>query len=146
MSSTRVGPRRVWHASLAFGVAVIVAACAGVSEVSPDEIPSLAQQVERDPSNGEVVARYAAALYAADRCDSAMTVARSAQQLRPDVALGSLVLGQCYEQAEQFDSAIGVYEAFLTAHGDARGSAAIQARVMLAQRENSRRVARQAIQ
>jgi tetratricopeptide (TPR) repeat protein len=151
MSSRLLNNRRsrVWlvpHA-LAAASALVVAAClpGGTSEVSPQEIPDLQAQLESRPNDGKLLLRYGAALFAAGRCDSAMTVARRGSELRSSDALGPLVVGQCLEQAGDYDDAIAMYAAFTADHGDARGVAAVRAREMLARRDRSTAVAREAL-
>ncbi len=140
---------RVWQVqrSLTAVSAVLAAAClpGGTSEVSPQEIPDLQVQLESEPNNGELLLRYGAALFAAGRCDSAMTVARRGGESRPADALGPLVVGQCLEQAGDYDEAIATYTAFTTNHGDSRGAPAVRAREMLARRDRSMALARQAL-
>ena len=59
-----------------------------VSEVSPEEIPALEQRVAENPADGALMLRYAAALFAGERCDSAMVVARGGMTRNPKDALG----------------------------------------------------------
>ena len=140
LSLFRLGPR---YAVLA----LVGAAClpGAVSEVSPQEIPDIEARLENQPNNGKLLLRYGAALFAAGRCDSAVTVARRGADLRPADALGPLVIGQCLEQAGEYDEAIALYRSFANAHGDARGTPAVRAREMLASRERSTALAREAL-
>ncbi|MEE8372578.1 MAG: hypothetical protein V3R87_02430, partial [Dehalococcoidia bacterium] len=104
-------------------LAFLGAAClpGGTSEVSPQEIPDIEARLENQPNDGKLLLRYGAALFAAGRCDSAATVASRGAYLRPADALGPLVIGQCLEQAGEYDEAIAIYASFAEAHGDARG-------------------------
>ena len=116
-------------------VVVVLTACGGrPAEVSPNEIPELEAQLTDNPEDGDVLLRYAAALFSAGRCDTASVVAARGAQAKPRSALGPLVLGQCLEQANDFDQAVGVYGAFLTTFPEERGADAVRARQMLALR------------
>ena len=127
-------------------VAGIVSACApSPAPISPAELDELAARTAREPANGPLLLRYAAALRAADRCDDAMPPARRGMELAPQDALGPLVLGQCLELAEQYDEALQVYRAFLAAHQDGPGVGAIRARAGLALRASAVRGARLAL-
>lgn len=128
-------------------LALLGAAClpGGASEVSPQEIPDIEARLESQPNNGKLLLRYGAALFAAGRCDSAATAASRGADLRPTDALGPLVIGQCLEQAGEYDEAIALYASFAEAHGDARGTPAVRAREMLARRERSTSRAREAL-
>ena len=134
MSLFRFLPRYTVSASAS---ALLGAAClpGGPSEVSPPEIPDIEARLENQPNNGKLLLRYGAALFAAGRCDSAATVARRGADLRPADALGPLVIGQCLEQASEYDEAIALYASFANAHGDSRGAAAVRARDALAREQ-----------
>ena len=133
------------------GVALVLAAasaaCAGgrFAEVAPDEVPALRARVSQEPNNGDLVLRLSAALFAAGRCDTAMTVARSGITLAPANAVGPLVLGQCLEQAGRPADAGAVYRGFIAGHADARGVGAVRAREMLAARDAAQLEAREAL-
>lgn len=133
-------------ALLCVGVVVLVG-CAGarVAEVSPDEIPALEARLAERPNDPSAVLRYAAALFAAGRCDSARVVALRGQQLRPADAVAPLVIGHCLEQAGEYDPAIATYREFAARYPDARGVAAVRAREMLALRARATAVARAAV-
>lgn len=122
--------------------------CAGrrVAEVSPAEIPDLETALARNPDNGPLRARYAAALFAAGRCDDAVVEARRARNLVPEDAVAVLVAGQCLERAGQHEQALAEYRGYLTAFPQARGAAAVRAREMLAFRAYSTQLARLALQ
>lgn len=132
----------------------LVALCAGLavgcglgraSEVSPAEIPALEQQLAEKPGDGALLLRYAAALYSAERCDSAMVVARAGMTRRPQDALGPLVLGQCLEQGGNYDHAIDIYRGYLNEHPRERGSAPVRTREMFAVRARATAQARAAL-
>jgi tetratricopeptide (TPR) repeat protein len=97
-------------------------------------VSDLAARAAQEPGNGQLVLRYAAALHAAGRCDSAMTVARRGMVLLPASAVGPLVVGQCLEQGDRPEEAITVYRSFLAAHPDGRGVGAVRSRELLASR------------
>lgn len=129
-------------------LAVVLAGCAGrgPAQVSPEEIPQLEAQLTRSPDNAAVRSRYAAALYAAGRCDQATAEARRAQTRLPSDAVLTLVIGQCQERAQQFENALATYRAYITAHPTVRGVAAVRARELLASRAYSVQRARLALQ
>lgn len=132
---------------LVFAAPLLVAACGGHPEtVSPADVPALQQRVQREPQNGPLVLRYAAALYAANRFDTAARIARTGMALAPADALGPLVLGRCLEHADSLGAAIAVYDAFLAAHPDAKGHAAVAAQRLIAYRTQATARARYAVQ
>jgi tetratricopeptide (TPR) repeat protein len=126
--------------------ASLFAACGGrPAEVSPNEIPVLEAQLAEDPDNGDVLLRYSAALFSAGRCDTASVVAARGAEIKPRNAIAPLVVGQCFEQANDFDQAIGVYQAFVQSFPNERGSDAVRAREMLALRSRATLRAQQAL-
>lgn len=126
----------------------LLAGCAGgrVSRISPADIPQLEAQLTQAPNNATLRSRYAAALFAADRCDDATAEARRVQSTLPADAVAALVIGQCQERREQLGDALTTYRAFLAANPNARGAAAIRARELLAFRAYSTQQARLALQ
>jgi tetratricopeptide (TPR) repeat protein len=146
----RHGRKGAWMPLYRWPLLLVVAggvwACvAAPAPISPAEIDELAARAGREPLNGPIQLRYAAALRAADRCDEAMPVARRGMERSPADALGPLVLGQCLELAGQHDEAIAVYRGFLAAHTDGRGVGAVRAREQLAVRAGAVQVAREAL-
>ncbi|MBI2071646.1 MAG: hypothetical protein HYT81_01195 [Gemmatimonadetes bacterium] len=139
---------RLGHSVALLLAASLLAACAGrrPREVSPAEIPDLEARLEREPENIALRARYAAALFAANRCDDATAAAQRVRQPRPADAVAVLVVGQCAEKAERHAEALGVYRAFLAEYPKARGVAAIRARAQLALRAYAIQQARLALQ
>lgn len=125
-----------------------LAGCAGgrVVRVSPTDIPQLEAQLAESPENATLRSRYAAALFAADRCDDATTQARRVQTTLPADGVAALVIGQCQERRQQFQDALVTYRGYLAAHPDARASAAIRARELIAFRAHSTQQARLALQ
>ena len=144
---SRIAARRVFRTLVVLS-ATLMMACGTrrVSEVSPAEIPSLEQQLRQDPDNADLLLRYAAALFAAERCDTATKVAREGTRRQPRDALGPLIIGQCLEQRGYHDLAIETYRAYLVEHGQERGAAAVRAREMLATRAQATEEARAALQ
>lgn len=140
--------RRLFSTTLLVGIVCADLACAGrrVAEVSPAEIPEIESVLARDPGNGPLRARYAAALFAAGRCEQAVPEARRARSLVPQDPLAVLVIGQCLESSGDYQQALSEYRNFLTAFPEARGSAAVRAREMLAFRAYSTQLARTALQ
>lgn len=141
-----VMPRSSSLAVVCFSVAFLVGcAVGGPSEISPNEIPELEQRVSASPENGKLLLRYAAALFAASRCDTASSVAASGSARRPKDALGPLIVGQCLERSGDYDGAISTYQTYLSRYSSERGAAAISAREMLARRERATTQARAAL-
>jgi len=146
-TAIRIAKRPLILTGLGALCAGLVAGCGmgRVSEVSPAEIPALEQQLAENPGDGTLLLRYAAALYSAERCDSAVVVARAGMVRRPNDALGPLVVGQCLEQGENYDQAIDVYRRYLSEHSGERGAGAIRSREMLAVRGRATLQAREAL-
>src|SRR2546426_4756307 len=113
--------------------------------VTPAEIPALREQAAQQPRNAALQFRFAAALAAARRCDTAAVVVRAAQALEPDNVLGPLVVGGCQESAGRYDAAIATYQEFAAQHPGARGVSALYAKAQLALRASAERTARQAL-
>lgn len=113
--------------------------------VTPAEIPGLIGQAQQHPQDAAVRFRLAAALAAAERCDTGVVVAGAALALEPDNVLGPLVIGSCQEQAERYDDAVATYDSFAREHPRARSVAALLAKAQLALRASAERTARQAL-
>lgn len=113
--------------------------------VTPAEIPGLLTQAQQQPQNAAVQLRLAAALAAAQRCDTATVVARTAGGLEPANVLAPLIVGACQEQAGRYDEAIATYTDFAAQHPSARGVAAVRARAQIALRTSAERTAQQAL-
>jgi tetratricopeptide (TPR) repeat protein len=128
--------------------AVVIGGCAAKrpAPISPNEIPSLAQRVARNPTNAEIVFRLSAALFAGGQCDSASVVARKGMALRPETALGPMIVGQCLERARDWEQALGVYRTYLTAFPEGPGSPSVRARQVIAQRDRANALARLALE
>jgi tetratricopeptide (TPR) repeat protein len=133
--------------SVVLGAALATSGCAGkrTAQVSPDDIPQLEQQLAQDPSDGEVLLHYAAALFAAQRYDSARTIVRRGMAIRPEDALGPLVLGQTFERQGNYDQAITVYADYLAAFPEHDGAPAVRARDLFARRARANEQARVAL-
>lgn len=134
--------------SLLLGVSCLGAACAGgprPTAVTPAEIPALLTRAREQPNNAPARFRLAAALMAAERCDTAVVVARAGQLLAPADALGPLVLGGCQEKDGRYDLALATYTDFAAQHPEARGVAAVRAKAQLALRTQAEQTARQAL-
>jgi len=127
---------------------VLAGACARAprpASVTPADIPDLIAQAQQQPNNAALRFRLAAALAAAQRCDTATVVARAAQLLEPADVLGPLVVGACQEQAGRYDEAIATYQDFAARHPGARGIAALRAKALLALRAQAERTAQAAL-
>jgi len=125
-----------------------VAACAGgprPTSVTPAEIPTLKAQAAQQPTNSQVRFRLAAALAAANRCDSAVVVAHAGQMLAPNDVLGPMVIGKCQEQDGRPDLAYATYTDFAKRHPDARGIAAVRALAQIALRTQATQTAKLAL-
>src|SRR5438034_2601320 len=126
----------------------LVGACARAprpAAVTPADIPTLLAQTQQQPTDAALRFRLAAALAAPGRCDTATSVARSAEALDPADVLGPLIVGGCQEQAGGYDDAVATYNDFAARHPDARGVAALRARAQLALRAGAEQTARQAL-
>ena len=117
----------------------------GVSAVSPEEIPELENRLAEDPNNGQLLLRYAAALFSADRCDTASVVARLGAVSSPGDAVAPMVIGQCLERDADFGPAINEYQSFLANYPDAKGAQAVRGRLQIARRMEANEFARQAL-
>src|SRR5207247_1199867 len=109
------------------------------SSATPADIPTLLAQTQQQPTDAALRFRLAAALAAAGRCDTALSVARSAEALDPADGLGPLIVGGCQEQAGGYDDAVATYNDFAARHPGARGVAALRARAHLALRAGAQR-------
>lgn len=127
---------------------VAAAGCAGrrPTEVSPAEVPALEARLSANPDNAQLRSRYAAALFASDRCEPAITEARRTLTLAPSDPVAVLVIGQCQEKQGQLDEALATYRGFLGRYGEARGAGIIRSRELLAFRALASQRARLAIQ
>ncbi|HJS43448.1 MAG TPA: CsgG/HfaB family protein [Gemmatimonadales bacterium] len=126
----------------------LVMACAGgprPGNVAPAEIPLLEAQAARQPTNSQIRFRLASGLQAADRCDSAVVVALSAQRLAPGDPLGPMVIGACQEKGERYDLAHTTYSDFASRYPRARGVAAVRAMAQLALRAQATHTAKLAL-
>ena len=126
----------------------LVGACARAprpAAVTPADIPTLLAQTQQQPTDAALRFRLAAALAAAGWCDTATSVARSAEALDPADVLGPLIVGGCQEQAGGYDDAVATYNDFAARHPGARGVAALRARAQLALRAGAEQTARQAL-
>jgi tetratricopeptide (TPR) repeat protein len=136
-----------YHILVLFSASILTG-CLGqrLRDVTPAEIPDLEARLQREPDNAALRSRYAAALFAADRCDQAAAEARRAEAVRPADAVAAMVIGQCAEKSQRYQDALAEYRTFLAQHPDVRGSAAIRAREQLALRVYSTQRARLALQ
>src|SRR5262245_40660373 len=89
-----VSPIAILRAALLMN-AVLACAGRGPGVVSPQDVPGLQARLAKEPNNQALLSRYAAALLAANTCDSAQAVARKDLSLNPADAVGTLVMGQC---------------------------------------------------
>lgn len=136
------------HRYLVMGALGLGLACAGrrPTPVTPAEIPALQAQARRQPNDAQVRFRLAAALLAANRCDTATVVARAGQVLQPGDAMGPLVIGRCQEQQGRPDLAYATYADYARQYPRARGVAAVRGAAQLALRAHATQTARLAMQ
>ncbi|MFH1765565.1 MAG: CsgG/HfaB family protein [Gemmatimonadota bacterium] len=118
----------------------------GPRPVGTEDIPSLQERAAREPANGEVHLLLGAALAADDRCDEAVTSARRGRALRPEDPIGPLIIGECLEEAGEYDQALNLYAQFLFEQGDAPGAQAVEGRRTIALQLKARAMARDAVQ
>lgn len=131
-STTRRAPPRL-QIALAGTIIWLAAACAAsTSSATLSELEALATQ---SPDDGSALLRLSAAHSAANDCDAALPLARRGIELRPQDALGPLVLGECLELAGDFTGAVAAYDVFLAGYPNALGASAISARSLLARRQ-----------
>jgi tetratricopeptide (TPR) repeat protein len=117
----------------------------GPKPLGTEDIPALQERAAREPGNGEIQLLLAAALAEADRCDEAVVAARRGRTLLPEDATGPLVLGQCLEEAGQYDEALNLYAQFLLEHRNAPRAQAVEGRRVIALRLKARDLARAAV-
>ena len=130
---------------LALGTLLAGCLGGGPQPVSPAAIPQLETQLERQPDNATLRLQYAAALFAAKRCDEAVAQAERERQARPADGGATLIVGECAEQASRYQDALAAYRDFITAHPKASGVAAVRAREQLALRQYADQQARAAL-
>ncbi|MBI4420603.1 MAG: hypothetical protein HY560_07230 [Gemmatimonadetes bacterium] len=147
MAGARFGSERCIALALAAAAAVTVLACAGraPARVSPQEIPDLEARLAGEPSNTALLGRYAEALFAATRCDTAQVVARRLLATNPADAVATLIVGQCQERAGQYDDAIALYDRYASQNAGSRQVGAVRGRALLARRDHSTAQARAAL-
>ncbi len=117
----------------------------GPVPVGPEDIPELSELAAREPNNGEAQLRLSAALAAAGRCEEAVETAEKGRAAAPRDPVGSLVIGQCLEEAGDYEGALNLYAGFIQEHGDAPGAAAVEGRRTLALQLHARQSARSAV-
>lgn len=129
-------PRRPGSPLLAPFLALAAAACAsgGYGSVSPADVGRLRADVAANPVDGEATLRLAAALHAGGDCDEAVDVARRGMELRPQDAIGPLIVGECLESRGEPAEAVDVYERYTAQYASTVGAPAVEARAMLARR------------
>ncbi len=141
-------PTKMKYGFLPIAVAAVAFSCApaaNIAEVSPEELPALEAQVSQRPADGDLLLRYAAALFSAGQCDSATAMATRGNQFSPANAIGPLVRGPCLEQQGRYEDAIAMYARFAAEQPRSRGLSAVRARELLARRAGATQSARDAI-
>jgi tetratricopeptide (TPR) repeat protein len=117
-------------------MSLVASACAssGSAPITPADLPRLEAEAAANPADGAAMLRLAAAQQASGTCTAAIDTARRGMQLRPQDALGPLVLGACFEEAGDIAEAVTVYEAYTNEYANSVGAPAVAARAMLARR------------
>jgi tetratricopeptide (TPR) repeat protein len=134
---------RFWGA-LVFVVAFAGYGCASVAptRLGPSDIPALQERVARSPGSGEAQLHLGVALAAAGRCGEAVEAAERGRALTPSDPMGPLVIGQCLEEAGDFEAAVGLYAQYIQAHGESPGAAAVEGKRVIALQQQAREHAR----
>jgi tetratricopeptide (TPR) repeat protein len=117
--------------------AVLLAACTAARTAAPHPaaIAELEARVSARPDDGALLLELAGSQLAALQCGAAMPNARRGIELRPQDALGPLVLGECQEQSGDYEGAASTYAAFLAAYPSALGASSVAARQLLVRRQ-----------
>ncbi len=138
---------RPWRA-LTLGVILAGYGCASLAPASlgPADIPVLEERAAREPDDGEAQLRLGIALAASGRCGEAVEAAERGRALEPGDPVGPLVIGQCLEEAGDFEAAVGLYAQFLQEYGDSPGVAAVEGRRVIALQQQARVQARLAVE
>ncbi len=132
---------------LAIWVVLLLSGCATAAPraVQPGDIPDLQERAGRNPDDGDTQFLLAAALVSAGRCDDAVAAARRGRALLPDDATGPIIIGQCLEEAGDYDAALNLYAGYLFDYGDRPGAQAVEGRRVAALQLKARETARQAL-
>jgi tetratricopeptide (TPR) repeat protein len=117
-------------------LAIFGAACAsaGPAPTPSAELARLTAEAAANPTDGATTLRLAAAQQAAGSCATAIETARRGMQVRPQDALGPLVLGGCLEESGDIGEAVAVYDSYTNEYANSVGAPAVAARAMLARR------------
>lgn len=138
-------PRRAAVPLLALGLAATACASGGYASISPADVDRFRAEVAANPANGLATLRLASALHAAGDCDGAVATARRGMELRPQDAIGPLIVGECLESQDQATAAVAVYEAYTAEYPTTAGAPAVAARAMLAHRAMASEEARRLV-
>ena len=135
-----------WKGLMAWAL-LAASGCAtlGPRPVGPEDIPALQQRAAREPDNGQAHLLLGAALAAADRCDEAVISTRRGRSLLPADPTGPLIIGQCLEEAGDYEEALNLYAQFLFEHGDTPGAQAVEGRRIIALQLQAREMVRAAV-
>ncbi|MBT8398757.1 MAG: hypothetical protein KJN92_17405, partial [Gemmatimonadetes bacterium] len=125
-----------------------VSGCATVSPrpVRTDDIPALRERAGRTPDDGNLHFLLASALASSAQCDEAVIAARRGRALIPNDPTGPIIIGQCLEEAGEYDAALNLYVSFLAEHGDVPGAQGVEGRRVVALQLKARATAREAVQ
>lgn len=139
---------RSWRCRLGGAAVVLLAGCAGgpsPSGVQPADLPALAAEAQRNPTDAGLLSRLGIAYYNNRQYDRARDALRASLALRRPNFPARVYLGLCYEQLGRLDSARVSYTA---AGAEARTDAQrgqIENRLSLLTRAELRQAARQAV-
>ena len=122
-----------------------MSACATSLSVHPSELPALERELDRSPTNGDLLERYAVGLFDSGDCERALPVGRAVLEHAPASEIGPLVVGGCLEEAGDHGAALVVYRDYIDANPSAPGASAVLARAELAARVEATRLARAAL-
>jgi tetratricopeptide (TPR) repeat protein len=141
---TRIPGARI---GLAIWVVLLLSGCATMAPrpVQPGDVPDLQERARSDPDDGDTQFLLAAALVSAGRCDDAVIAARRGRDLLPHDATGPILIGQCLEEAGEYDAALNLYAGYLFEYGDRPGAQAVEGRRVVALQLKARETAREAL-
>lgn len=120
---------------------LVLGACIGPGStvqraVPTDELAGLEAEYAADPANPRLAERMAISLVAADRCDEASEIARTADLFSTAaVSWPTLVQGRCRELAGEPEEARGFYRAYLSRNPISTGGPAVRGRLLLIDQE-----------
>lgn len=126
------------------------AACAGLQPASrapsPEQIPELRDQVDRNPGSVDARVRLGAAYREADSLDRAREVLTEARSRDPDHPRAVLFLGLTYEDLEAYSRAQELYREYLRASDDPELGERIERRLAYVERQQLKASMKEALE